>query len=329
MIVLGSRDSLPSESRKESDNIAVNGTIDSTTEEVETEIATEAETEAVYASKVATTVVLGSEIECANAIVIDLEANTVLAEKSGEARIYPASMTKVLTVLVAVENCESLDETVTVAYETVAPLAEKNATVAGFNAGETVTVRDLLYGAALPSGADATGTLALHISGSEAEFAKLMNEKCEQLGITGTHFTNASGLHDDNHYSTCHDIAVIFKAAMENDTVREVFSAKEYTTSKTTEHPEGIHLESTIFGRMWGDKEFDYKIEVIGGKTGYTGQAKQCLVSLAANVSTGKEYICVVAGGESRYKPVYDTIYAYRHFLGETYDGEYDPKNYT
>lgn len=280
-----------------------------------------------YASRSAATALLGDEIECRNAILIDVKGNTVVAEKGGDDRIFPASMTKVMTALVAVENCESLDETATVPYEVVAPLAAENATVAGLSPGDEVTVRDLVYGALLPSGADATGTLAVHFAGSEAEFAELMNKKCAELGLKNTHFANASGLHDDNHYSTCHDIAVIMEAAMQNEFLREVLGTYEYTITSAASRPEGLTVYSTVFSRVEGSEEFDGKISIIGGKTGYTGEAGQCLVSAARVEGRDNTYIFVCAGGESRWKPVYDTIHVYRTYLGVKYDGEYVPKS--
>lgn len=279
-----------------------------------------------YAARNDSTVTLTNEIECQYGILIDLENNTVLADKSGDERIFPASMTKVMTILVSAENCENLEDTFTMTNEIVSPLAAQNAAVAGFAPGEKITVLDLLYGAALPSGADATKALAEYTAGSEEEFAKLMNAKCDELKLTGTHFVNSSGLHDDNHYSTCHDIALIMKAAMANETAKKVLSTYQYTTSKTTEHPDGITLTSTIFSRVEGSEEFDEKIEIVGGKTGYTGEAGQCLVTCAKVAETGKEYIFATAKGETKWKPVYDTIYVYRHFLGVAYDGEYVPK---
>lgn len=279
-----------------------------------------------YAEYSQSTVQLGANIDCTHAILIDTEKNSVVADKGGEERIYPASMTKVMTALVAVEKCESLDETFAMTNEIIAPLAAANASVAGFAPGEVITVRDLLYGTLLPSGADATGGLAVLIAGSEENFASLMNEKCSELGLVGTHFTNASGLHDDNHYSTCHDIALIMEAALENETLKEILGTYEYVTSKTPEHPEGITLYDTMFSRVEGKEEFDDKIEIFAGKTGFTGEAGNCLVSAAKVVGEDKVWIFVCAGGESKWKPIYDTIHVYRTYLGVAYDGEYIPK---
>lgn len=281
-----------------------------------------------YADRTDATVTLTTEISCNNSILIDVTNNTVIAEKGGDERIYPASMTKVMTILVAAENCKNLEDTFEMTIDIIDPLYRENASVAGFSPGEQVSVLDMLYGAALPSGADATTGLAIYTAGSEEAFAELMNKKCEELLLENTHFVNASGLHDDNHYSTCHDIAIIMKAALANDTVRQILSTYQYTTAGTAQHPEGILLTDTMFSRIHGKDEFDGKIQVIGGKTGYTGEAGQCLVSAASVVANPEnEYILVTAGGADKWKPIYDTIYMYRHFLGVEYEGEYVPKH--
>ena len=148
-----------------------------------------------------------SNISSEHAVLLDVENNTVLAQRDPDARIYPASMTKIMTLLVAAEHIENMDDTFTMTYEIIAPLIEAEASRAGFEEGETVSLKDLMYGIALPSGADATTAIAIYLCGSEDEFVKLMNEKVEELGLKNTHFTNASGLYDPNHYSTATDIA--------------------------------------------------------------------------------------------------------------------------
>ncbi len=267
------------------------------------------------------------ELSCDYAILVDVDGHKVIAETGGDDRIYPASMTKVMTVLTAIDKCEDLGAKFTMTDEIVAPLLSLNATSAGFLPGEEVTVKDLMYGALLPSGADGTGGLAVFTAGSESAFAEMMNEKCAELGLTGSHFVNASGLHADGHYSTCYDIAVIFEKAMENPDIAAALGSWEYTTEATPQHPEGIHLYHTLlYERLEGSEEFDEKIEVIGGKTGFTDEAGNCLVTMAKVLSTGKRYIFVCAKGDTKWEAVYDTIHVYRTYLGEQFDGEYVPK---
>lgn len=309
--------------RAESDTVMTEETVPET--EPEPEVPAKTYT---YATRTDATVQLGAEISCTRGILIDVGENRIIAEKGGDEVMYPASMTKVMTALAAVEKCQNPGSTFTMTNEIVGPLFQANASVAGFAPGEVLTFKDLLYGAILPSGADGTGGLAELVAGSEAAFADVMNAKAAELGLKNTHFTNASGLHGAEHYSTCHEIAIIFEAAMDNETVAAALGSAEYITSKTEQHPDGIELHHTLlFERLDGSEEFDGKIEVIGGKTGYTDEAGNCLVTMARVKETGKTYVFVCAGGENKWKPVFDTIHVYRKYLGVQYDGEYVPKS--
>ncbi len=244
-------------------------------------------------------------------VLIDRENNTVMAQRNAEMRMYPASMTKVMTLIVAVENMTSLDDTFTMTYDILAPLYDADASLAGFEEHEVITIKDMLYGAILPSGADATIGLAEKIAGSEENFVKLMNEKSDEMGLRSTNFTNTSGLHNDNHYTTALDMAVIFNYALENDLCREILSTYQYTTSKTKEHPKGILLESTMFSRMYGDEVKG--VQILGGKTGFTSQAQHTMVSFAEK--NGKEYILVTAYEDDKWGSVYDAFDIYENYL--------------
>ena len=186
------------------------------------------------------------------AILVDADTNEIVAGYNYEKKVYPASLTKMLTLLVAAENIQDMDATYKFTSDDIDPLIEDNASRAGFEAGETVTMKDLLYSAILVSGADGTTGLANAVAGSEEKFVELMNAKIQELGLTGTKFVNASGLHNKNHYSTAQDIAVITKAAMDNETCREVLTATKYTTSKTKQHKDGIELTSIVAQRIEG-----------------------------------------------------------------------------
>ncbi len=253
------------------------------------------------------------EMDSKYGILADLEANSIIAEKRADKIIYPASLTKVMTLIVAVENIEDLEETFTFNLEILDPLYIEEASVAGFLDQETVPIKDLLYGAILPSGADATTALALHIAGSEEKFVELMNNKVKEMGLQDTHFTNCSGLHDKNHYSTVHEIALIMKYAMENETCREILSTLEYTTTKTPQNPEGIHLYSNTFERMYGTEAVG--VTILAGKTGYTNESGNCLVSYAED-EDGKGYILVTTGASGSYKPIFDAIEIYAKHVG-------------
>ena len=263
---------------------------------------------AVYAADAKTL----DNIKSAYAILIDVDNNTVLASRDGEARIYPASMTKLMTLIVAMEHMADLDDTYTFTYQIINPQVEAGASVAGFSVGETVPLIDLLYGTALPSGADATAAIADYVAGSESLFAELMNEKAAAMGLVNTHFVNASGLHDPDHYSTPHEIALILEYALEIPKLREIISTYRYTTAKTEQHPDGLLLTSTVFSRMRGDEPGN--AEVFAGKTGYTHEAKSCLAS-AAETPGGHTYVLVTAYADGTYAPVYDAIDIYRDYI--------------
>ena len=258
------------------------------------------------------TVQLGGEIVSENAVLIDLETDSIVARKAEKERISPASMTKVLTVLVAAEHVTNLDDTFTITIDITDYSYVNDCSNVGFARDETVTVRDLFYGTILPSGADAAVGLATYVAGSHEEFVKLMNEKLDELGLSDTaHFTNCVGIYDEDHYCTVYDMAVIMKAAMENDLCREVMSAHTYTTSATTEHPEGITISNWFLRRI---EDKDSGGEVLCGKTGYVVQSGNCAASYGISQS-GKGYVCVTAHATSGWKCIYDHADIYRTYM--------------
>lgn len=168
----------------------------------------------------------------------------------------------------------------------------QDATQAGFQPGESVRVRDLVYGVMLPSGAECCLALADEASGSEEAFVEKMNKKAKSIGMKDTHFMDCTGLHDPEHYSTAYDIALLLKYALHNDTFREVAESHFHSTPATNVHPDGITYYSTMFKNM-----SDTSVtggEILGGKTGYTSEAGHCLASFAQIY--GREYILVTAG---------------------------------
>ncbi len=258
------------------------------------------------------------DIDSSHGILINLKNNTVIAEKNGKERMYPASMTKIMTLIVAYENVENLDDTFTFDFDIVNDAYIAGASVAGFTTGETVPIRDLLYGTVLPSGADATSALAQYVAGDEVAFAALMNKKAEEIGMKNSHFVTASGLHDDDHYSTCEDMALALKYAIATPELREILSTYTYTTTKTPEHPDGIMLFSTMYTKMKGDEPGEVYVQ--GGKTGYTPEAHNCLASFAARCEsedsdiTVPQFILVTGGGIGEYAAIYDAINTYKKY---------------
>lgn len=233
-----------------------------------------------------------SGINSPYAVLMQVRGGRVIGEINGDQQMYPASMTKIMTTIVAIENLKDLDQEITLTNEMFEGLYEQDATQAGFQPGETVRAIDLLYGVMLPSGAECCIALADTISGSEADFVALMNEKAAKLGMSGTNFCDTTGLHDANHYSTAKDIAVLLKYALRNDTFRKIIESPYHSTSATNIHPDGITFYSTMFKNLSDTVVTDGQI--MGGKTGYTGEAGHCLASFAE--IDGTEYILVTGG---------------------------------
>ena len=267
----------------------------------------------VYPAITADTVSLGDTVDAQYAVLVDVTDGVVVAQKGANTRVYPASVTKVLSLLVAAERVTDMDATYTMSYSFLNDLYLQGATVAGFSSGESVTVRDMLYGCILPSGADATIGLANYLAGSEDAFAVWMNDKAAALGLKDTHFVNSSGLHDKNHYTTALDMAVVLAAAMKDATCREVLSTYQYTTSSTQQHPDGLLLTSTMFSRMYGTEPEGATI--IAGKTGYTTQAGHTMASFATG-DDGHEYVFVSMDGTDKWKATYDAINVFTAFCG-------------
>ena len=247
-------------------------------------------------------------------IMIQAQGGSAIARSRSEEKVYPASLTKVMTVIIALEHLRNPDQTCTVKEDIFPELYEVDASRAGFEPGEIVTVRDLLYGAMLPSGAECSLTLADEAAGSEEAFVELMNKKCEKLGMTGTHFCNTTGLHQPEHYSTVRDLAVLMKYAIRNKAFREMAESAVHTTAPTNIHPEGLTFYSTLFSHLPDPEVTGGRI--LGGKTGYTGTAGLCLASYA--MIEGREYILVTCGAEANGNPlhIYDAVTLYNR-VGE------------
>ncbi len=244
------------------------------------------------------------------ALLADCSDNTVLASRLGNERMYPASMTKIMTLLVAAENIKNIDATMEMTSKIIDPLYKEEATMVGFHPGEQVKAIDLFYGTILVSGAEAAAGLAIMTAGSEERFVEMMNEKAVELGLKNTHFTNMTGLHNKEHYSTCLDMAIIMRACLENNFCKMILSTEYYTIEANSYHEE-LKLHSTMFSRMYGAEP--EVATILGGKTGYTSNSGHCLISYA-ETNDGRTLICVTAAGEGRYKPIYDTIKIYKEY---------------
>lgn len=255
----------------------------------------------------------GRGVYSTNGILIDVETEEIVACREPYQRINPASMTKILTLLVAAEQVSDLQDTFIMTAEIADYSYLNDCSIAGFGVGEAVTVEELMYGTILPSGADAAMALAEYVAGSQEAFVELMNRKLEQLGLSDTtHFTNCVGLYDEDHYSTVYDMALLLKAVTDNELCRQILSVRKYATSVPSEQqPEGILL-SNLFLRRIEDK--DTHGEVLCAKTGYVSQAGSCAASLATDPG-GREYICVTTGSISSWACIYDHVELYQAFL--------------
>ena len=226
-----------------------------------------------------------SEIYSGSALVIDTVTGATLFSQDADEKIYPASTTKLLTAILALENC-SLDETVTFS-ETAVDL-ESGASSIDAVAGEEMSLEDVLYGLLLPSGNDCANAIAEHVAGSIDAFAEMMNEKAEELGCTSSHFTNPSGLHDSDHYTTASDMFLIAKEAFSNSTIKEIISCASYTVDATNMSDERTFSNSNSL--IQTDSSY-YNSTVVGGKTGYTSSAGRALVILSE--SNNMNLICL------------------------------------
>ena len=224
--------------------------------------------------------------------IINRENKNIEYEKNSNSRTYPASLTKIMTTIVALEHIENLSDIAPVDTDTYQIMVVKNSSMAGFYGKEVVTYRDLLYGTMLPSGGEAANSLAIHVAGSIENFVKLMNEKALELGMENTHFTNVEGLDDDKQYTSAQDMAKLLDYALENGDFRAIFTKKEFVTTKTLDHPNGIVLKSTVLSRL--DDIHQDGFEIIGGKSGTTSKAGQCWATLG--IKNNQEYICIVMG---------------------------------
>ena len=260
------------------------------------------------------TVQLGGSIDSNYAVLIDPENGSILAEKAPDTIISPASMTKVLTLLVAAEhlNEADMDQMFTMTIDITDYCYVNECSVVGLMVGEQVPIRELLYGTILPSGADASVALATYVAGSHEAFVELMNEKLEELGINETaHFTNCVGLYDEAHKCSIYDMAIIMNAAMENELCRTVLNARTYETLPTDDHPDGQILSNWFLRRI--EDRFPDAFQVVGGKTGYVVQAGSCAVSAGRN-SSGKLYLCATGDASSSWKAIEDHTLLYQTY---------------
>lgn len=239
------------------------------------------------------------EINSKSGIMYNLNDDLIIYEKDSNERLQIASLTKIMTAIVVIENA-NLDDIVTVNYQAFDEL--DGYALAGFKSGDKVTVRDLLYGLMLPSGAECGNMLAITVSDSYDDFIKLMNNKVDELKLENTHFDNVIGKDSANNYSTSYDLSIILKYALKNDIFKEIYSSTNYTSTN------GIKMNRTIDKLAKG---MDLSL-IKGDKTGHTDNAGYCLTSIS-NIDD-IDFLIITLGAKSANEYVADHNNLYTYF---------------
>lgn len=234
-----------------------------------------------------------------------VDDRSVISQHNIYDKVYPASTTKILTCLIALER-GNLDDEVTVPEES--KITVSGSSMADLKPGDKLSLRDLLYGLMVPSGNDAAVAIACHIAGDTESFVKLMNDKARELGATHSHFMNTNGLPDDEHYTTVYDMYLIFNEAIKNPEFTKIACTPEYSCTVSnpsdTEEPERTVTWKCGNGFLSGKFSFADNMQILCGKTGHTNAAGFCLV-LGETDNNGKRYISIVMNA-----PIYEVLYS-------------------
>lgn len=267
------------------------------------------------------------KLNAEGALLIDFDSNRVLYEKNSNKKLYPASTTKIMTAILAIE-LGNMDDIVKVDEEVVDLSAGSNIAL---DYDEEMKMEDLLNALLVASANDAALAIGKHISGSLEEFIALMNTKAEELGAVNTHFANPNGLHDDNHYSTAYDLFLISKYAMRNEAFRKYVSTSEYTIPPTNKKTEERLIHNTN-KFLYGDETMEIDNHIVpikyegikGIKTGTTPEAQHCLISYAER--DGKKMISVIlkSDGKQVYSDTYKILNYGFHNFNSTILGHYN-----
>lgn len=257
----------------------------------------------------------GPAIYAESGILVDLDTQEILYSKNIDKQLYPASITKVMTTLVAIES-SSPEEPVTFSQHALDSIEWDSSNI-GCCLNETLTMEQCWYAMMLNSANEVCCGVAEHISGSIEAFVEKMNQKAAELGCTNTHFSNPNGLPDETHYTTAHDMALIANAAYQNETFRQVFSTRQYEIPPTPQYTETRYLYNH-HKMMQPDTEYYYE-GCLGGKTGYTETALNTLVTIASR--NGKNLLCVTMRTQGR--QVYtDTASLFDYGFSQTFPAD-------
>lgn len=252
-------------------------------------------------------------VESDSAILFDVDQNSVLFEKDANKKMHPASITKIMTLLLSAENC-NFDDRFVVDNNCLLSMPS-DAVIADFRQGEEISVKDAFMATYLRSANDAAVLLACHVSGSVDKFVELMNNRAKELGANNTHFANPTGLTDDNHYTTAYDMMLIARAASQNEKIMSVAGEVKYTLHKNSVRKEDLEMATSH--RMMDKDTAQYYQGVIFGKTGYTNAARATLVTVAKK--DDRNLIVVTLGHENRFKQYNDTKILLDYGFGSFY----------
>ena len=239
-------------------------------------------------------VTLPKDIHSKTILLQNLETGEFLIEKNKDKKVEIASLTKLITAYLLLEAESDLSKTVMVDQRTIDNLLAEGASLSGFKSNDEISIKDLAYGVVLPSGGDAALIAANYVAGSESAFVDKMNALAKEIGMEDTQFKNATGLDAKNHYSTAEDLNKFMHVALKNQAFIELVTTTTYETGGTLYTPEGYYLESTMLKDSPDLSLPDGKI--LGGKTGYTKKAGQCLISLAE--IDGSYYLLITTGAD-------------------------------
>lgn len=235
----------------------------------------------------------GPAVGAQGAILMEAETGTILYEKNIHEKLYPASVTKILTCLIGSEQCQ-MDENVEVSHDAVFSIPRDSSNI-GLDEGEVITVEQCMYGILVASANEAANALAEHISGSMDDFVELMNQRASELGCLNSHFVTTNGLHDENHYTTPYDLALIGREFFNNELLCKMSStASYYIPQSATQPDEDLYVNTHNKFMLGGKYNYEY---LVGSKTGYTNDSRQTLVTCAEK--DGMKLICVVMREES------------------------------
>lgn len=247
-------------------------------------------------------------LNCASAILINLSDNQLVQGQDIFKKVYPASLTKLMTAYV-VFKYGNPDDMITISEDNCG-ITESGAQLIGFKKGDVISVKDLLYCLLVYSGNDAGTALAEYISGSEEEFCKLLSQEAKKLGCNNSNFVNPHGLHDENHYTSAYDTYIVLEKCMEIDLFREIAQTKDYEFSHLNASGEYVNkVFSTTNKFKLGVYSFPEDLTILGGKTGNTYSAGSCLIMHVADLE-GKEYIVGIFGA-----PGTDSLYTQMQYL--------------